>query len=1075
MARQVDLGRVGFGLVADSTQLQSSLRHLRKFGQEVNTLSRATDAAGTKMFSKFAGVERQLTSLFSRTQAVTAKMRQTGVAAAEIDKVSVSYQRLTREVTRNAATMSRHNIARATTGMSAIIGRGNASAAAKQTKNMALAFRDLERAAILAVGPLSGVGARLAVLAALFESTGAKMALFIAGTTAVAVVFGLLATAGVKATMKMEQFNAQLSTAAGSAALVSEEYAFVSEQADKFGLSVEKMVEPYAKFATAARLSNVTLKEQRNIFVAATTAGVAMRLSSERMGLVFLALEQMLSKGTVTMEELRRQMGDLIPGSFELAARAMGVTGGELASMIKKGEVLATDLLPKLSKQWMMVFGPGAAQASQTLQAELERFSTSTFELSKALDKATNASALFRNIVVSTRETIQSLTKNMDTVMKVTAALAGAGGMLALLSIMLRLPAAIAFVTRGLLGLAAAITGVGTAATLASGLGLLKFFLRLGVAVGGAALVYDLMGKKMNVLVEETDDFLIKAEAWVKIFEHVGGADARTTQQLKDTATLRMTLIADEIAAMQLKLEAMKEVAAASAPTMSSSIGMGLTAGGRMIGRPSPGTKTKTVVDEQIEGAQASMKKLKDALERVRGFQVALMNIEVAPAQKGSGADETGTGFVNWVKRIKKSIREVQALSAEIAQADFGEDAMRKARSMKEAMDTVAAMPIKKQGSISAIAEQLRKAGFEGKNLTEQLANMYFLIDKRKDTLKELEQFSKNAEKVGKSISDMFRDLESMKRGALAADPEEFRNAERREVAAGKMVDLLKTMGMDQANINFLVDEYRAKWEDVRGVEKEAIRIKELRKEMDSLFENTGNKGARALQKMDRQIETVTEALEKGVITWEEAFEAYEAISDDRLQNMLSKTEVFGRSITELMKSLESDLSKTFADIAMGGKATWKDMFEQIERQALEFGFKMMLVAPIMKGIFGGLYTGKSADEGTGLMEGVVKMIAGGLASGGGGGGAGLESIGLSSVVPMASGGPFRAGQPMLVGEEGPELIVPNTAGNVVPGGAGGVTIYMNISTPDANSFRASRTQIISDMSNSLSRVRRGS
>ena len=66
----------------------------------------------------------------------------------------------------------------------------------------------------------------------------------------------------------------------------------------------------------------------------------------------------------------------------------------------------------------------------------------------------------------------------------------------------------------------------------------------------------------------------------------------------------------------------------------------------------------------------------------------------------------------------------------------------------------------------------------------------------------------------------------------------------------------------------------------------------------------------------------------------------------------------------------------------------------------------------------------------------------------------------------LASGGPARAGQPYIVGEEGPELFVPRNSGTVIPndetmamaGGAGlpggSPTINYNINAVDAKSFK---------------------
>lgn len=64
-----------------------------------------------------------------------------------------------------------------------------------------------------------------------------------------------------------------------------------------------------------------------------------------------------------------------------------------------------------------------------------------------------------------------------------------------------------------------------------------------------------------------------------------------------------------------------------------------------------------------------------------------------------------------------------------------------------------------------------------------------------------------------------------------------------------------------------------------------------------------------------------------------------------------------------------------------------------------------------------------------------------------------------------AGGGDVMPDRWYLTGENGPELIVPRTMSTVIPlsqmGGSGGTVQNFNISTPDANSFRASERQIV--------------
>ena len=80
------------------------------------------------------------------------------------------------------------------------------------------------------------------------------------------------------------------------------------------------------------------------------------------------------------------------------------------------------------------------------------------------------------------------------------------------------------------------------------------------------------------------------------------------------------------------------------------------------------------------------------------------------------------------------------------------------------------------------------------------------------------------------------------------------------------------------------------------------------------------------------------------------------------------------------------------------------------------------------------------------------------MAMGGGGGGGGLISGLLGGFFGRASGGSVSKGSPYMVGENGPELFVPNQSGQIQQsargtGGGSGATVNFNINTLDASGF----------------------
>ena len=89
----------------------------------------------------------------------------------------------------------------------------------------------------------------------------------------------------------------------------------------------------------------------------------------------YLALEQMLSKGKVTTEELRRQLGERLPGAFGIMAEAIGVTTQELDKMLRAGEILSADALPKFAEALEKAYGIENIENVRTLQAETSRLS----------------------------------------------------------------------------------------------------------------------------------------------------------------------------------------------------------------------------------------------------------------------------------------------------------------------------------------------------------------------------------------------------------------------------------------------------------------------------------------------------------------------------------------------------------------------------------------------------------------------------------------------------------------------------------------------------------------------------
>lgn len=148
------------------------------------------------------------------------------------------------------------------------------------------------------------------------------------------------------------------------------------------GLEFNSTSQAYMGFQAAAKGTALEGDKAKKIFESIASASAVMGLSADQSSGVLLALQQMISKGTVQAEELRGQLGERLPGAFQIAARAMGVTTAELGKMLEQGQVVADDFLPKFGEALKAHIGDAADKAANRLDAATNRY-TSALERMK--------------------------------------------------------------------------------------------------------------------------------------------------------------------------------------------------------------------------------------------------------------------------------------------------------------------------------------------------------------------------------------------------------------------------------------------------------------------------------------------------------------------------------------------------------------------------------------------------------------------------------------------------------------------------------------------------------------------
>ena len=149
----------------------------------------------------------------------------------------------------------------------------------------------------------------------------------------------------------LDKAQTTLRNVSGGMERYGENLSFVEGLASKYNQDLITLMGNFSKFYSAASYANMALEDQYKIYESLTRASAYFNLTTDETNGVMLAVQQMISKGKVSSEELRRQLGERLPGAMNLAAKAMGVTTEQLDKMIRLGQVTAIELLPKLADE----------------------------------------------------------------------------------------------------------------------------------------------------------------------------------------------------------------------------------------------------------------------------------------------------------------------------------------------------------------------------------------------------------------------------------------------------------------------------------------------------------------------------------------------------------------------------------------------------------------------------------------------------------------------------------------------------------------------------------------------------
>ena len=189
--------------------------------------------------------------------------------------------------------------------------------------------------------------------------------------------------------------------------------AFVDQTSRKFAIPQEVITRQFTKLTASVKGAGGSVADAEKAFLGVAAGIRGTGGSLQDLDSALTATSQVFSKGKVSAEELRQQIGERLPGAFTLFAESMGMTPQELDKALEKGQVSLQDFqgfAEKLFKDYgeaAKIIASGPEAAGDRLQTALSRLSESVGNLLRPIGAAFQSE--FAKIVISIDQAARSL------------------------------------------------------------------------------------------------------------------------------------------------------------------------------------------------------------------------------------------------------------------------------------------------------------------------------------------------------------------------------------------------------------------------------------------------------------------------------------------------------------------------------------------------------------------------------------------------------------------------------------------------------------------------------------------
>ncbi len=195
---------------------------------------------------------------------------------------------------------------------------------------------------------------------------------------------------------------------------------FLAKTSKELAIPQDVIVRQFTSLTASVKGAGLSVDDAQDSFLAIASGIRGTGGSLEDMKSAMRATSQVFSKGKVSAEELRQQLGERLPGAFTLFAASMDKTPAELDKALEQGKVTLDDFLG-FSEKLFSEYGENAKILAQAPESAGDRLQT---EVSNLKD---NLGDLLKPIGASFQTTFAEIVENINEATKALNRFLGVG------------------------------------------------------------------------------------------------------------------------------------------------------------------------------------------------------------------------------------------------------------------------------------------------------------------------------------------------------------------------------------------------------------------------------------------------------------------------------------------------------------------------------------------------------------------------------------------------------------------------------------------------------------------------